>query len=235
MPAKGKIVVNKYDKETHESLAGAVFDVFADEDIVTPDGTIHYAKGQWIESFTIGEDGVGESSELYLGKYYVQESQAPEGYCLDDTRHEFELVYEDDETPIVYAHYDAYNLPTTLNLYKTDIDGQALEGISFDITLISDIYGNPIDQGGTGEPDGPETELPESEGAQDGQEETGETVEETDSGEETESQEEPATGAYVTNAEGMITEKYLTSGIYEVREVSTLPGYVLDDTVRYVT
>ena len=33
----------------------------------------------------------------------------------------------------------------------------------------------------------------------------------------------------------MITAKYLVSGIYSVKETATLPGYVLDDTVRFVT
>ena len=203
-PAKGKLVVRKYDKETEESLAGAVFAVFAKEDITTPDGTIHYAEGQYVETFTVGENGTGETGELYLGNYYVQEIQAPEGYCLDDTRYEFELNYADDKTPVVYAYYDAYNRPTTLRISKTDTEGQTLAGVTFDITRIADYPRNTAASANTADP------------AQASAQNAG-------------------TGTFVTDENGLIMEKYLVSGIYEIREASTLPGYILDETVRYFT
>ncbi|MCD8336107.1 MAG: hypothetical protein LUD18_02330 [Lachnospiraceae bacterium] len=193
-PEKGQIIVSKYDADTGESLAGAVFAVFANEDVVTPDGTTRYVKNQYIETFTIGEDGTGMSSELYLGSYYVQEIQAPEGYCLDDTRMEVALEYADQNIPIVYVYLDSYNKPTTMKLYKTDIDELALEGVTFTVTRTGDVESTGI----------------ESESAVDG-------------------------GTFVTDADGLITAKYLVSGIYEIREAETLTGYVLDETPRYVT
>ena len=42
-------------------------------------------------------------------------------------------------------------------------------------------------------------------------------------------------GTFVTDDEGLITAKYLKSGIYKVQEVFTLPGYALDRKIRYVT
>ena len=58
-------------------LSGAVYEIRAAEDIITPDGTVRFTKGEVVDTVTTGEDGLAKSRELYLGKYEVQEIKAP--------------------------------------------------------------------------------------------------------------------------------------------------------------
>ena len=47
------------------ALAGAVFEIRAAEDIITPDGTLRYAKGEVVDTITTGADGFAKSKEIY--------------------------------------------------------------------------------------------------------------------------------------------------------------------------
>ena len=60
-------------------LPGAVYDVIADEDIYTGDGTLRAAKDTVVETLTTREDGTAQSGLLYLGRYRLEERQAPAG------------------------------------------------------------------------------------------------------------------------------------------------------------
>ena len=129
--AKGAVRLEKQDAETKKALAGAVFALFAGEDIVTGDRTLHYGTGSLIETLKTDEKGRAESGKLYPGRYYLQEIQAPQGYCLDPARYYSEITYADQETPVVYTQAACGNRPTTLKLKKTDPDGKALPGVAF--------------------------------------------------------------------------------------------------------
>ena len=74
-------------------LAGAVFEIYADEDITTPDGTIRYTKNTLVDAITTGEKGTATSKQLYLGKYRVVEKTAPYGFVLNKTVNHVELTY----------------------------------------------------------------------------------------------------------------------------------------------
>ncbi|MBU9737166.1 TonB-dependent receptor [Lachnospiraceae bacterium ASD5720] len=74
-------------------LSDAVYEIRAAEDIITPDGTVRFTKGEVVDTVTTGEDGFAKSRELYLGKYEVQEIKAPYGMVLNDEIHTAELVY----------------------------------------------------------------------------------------------------------------------------------------------
>lgn len=74
-------------------LSGAVYEICAAEDIITPDGTVRFTKGEVVDTVTTGEDGLAKSRELYLGKYEVKEIKAPYGMVLNDEIHTAELVY----------------------------------------------------------------------------------------------------------------------------------------------
>ena len=74
-------------------LSDAVYEIRAAEDIITPDGTIRFTKGEVVDTVTTGEDGLAKSRELYLGKYEVKEIKAPYGMVLNDEIHTAELVY----------------------------------------------------------------------------------------------------------------------------------------------
>ena len=91
----GQIVITKVDAETGKPivLSQATFEVYAAEDIITPDGTVRYAKGQLVDTIQT-ENGVATSKLLYLGQYVVIETIAPEGYILDTTPYEAALLYD---------------------------------------------------------------------------------------------------------------------------------------------
>ena len=91
------------------ALEGAVFEVRAAEDIITPDGTIRYTKGEVVDIITTKADGIAKSKEIYLGKYEVQEITAPYGYVLSDEVHEVELVYAGQNVSVTETATSFYN------------------------------------------------------------------------------------------------------------------------------
>lgn len=74
-------------------LSGAVFEIYADEDITTPDGTVRVKKDTLVATLKTNEKGTATSNELYLGKYRVVETVAPNGTVLNKTVNHIELTY----------------------------------------------------------------------------------------------------------------------------------------------
>lgn len=74
-------------------LSGAVFEIYADENITTPDGTVRYTKDTLVDTITTGEKGTAISKQLYLGKYRVVEKTAPNGFVLNRAINHIELTY----------------------------------------------------------------------------------------------------------------------------------------------
>jgi LPXTG-motif cell wall-anchored protein len=98
-------------------LVGAVFEIYADEDITTPDGTVRYTKDTLVDTITTGEDGKATSKELYLGKYRVVEVTAPNGMVINTTPNYVELTYAGQEVAVT-------NVNTSINndRQKVEID-----------------------------------------------------------------------------------------------------------------
>ena len=92
-----------------KELAGAVYEITAAEDIITPDGTLRYAAGEVVDTVTTDETGLAESKALYLGKYEVREVTAPTGYVLNTEVHTAELVYAGQEVEITETAADFCN------------------------------------------------------------------------------------------------------------------------------
>lgn len=74
-------------------LAGAVFEIYADEDITTPDGTVRVKEDTLVDTVITGTNGKATSNEFYLGKYRVVEKTAPYGFVLNKTVNHIELTY----------------------------------------------------------------------------------------------------------------------------------------------
>lgn len=74
-------------------LSGAVFEIYADEDITTPDGTVRYKKDTFVDTITTDKKGTATSKQIYLGKYRVVEKTAPYGFVLNKTVNHIELTY----------------------------------------------------------------------------------------------------------------------------------------------
>ena len=92
-----------------KGLAGAVYEITAAEDIITPDGTLRYAKGMVVDTLTTDENGAAESKPLYLGKYTVRETKAPYGMALNGTEKTVELTYAGETVEITETAAEFYN------------------------------------------------------------------------------------------------------------------------------
>lgn len=92
-----------------KNLAGATYEITAAEDIITPDGTLRYAKGMVVDTLTTDENGAAESKPLYLGKYTVRETKAPYGMVLNGTPKTVELTYAGETAEITETAAEFYN------------------------------------------------------------------------------------------------------------------------------
>ena len=118
VPQKGTITVSK-EGETFSHVVesggmyqpqyevqgqpGAVYDITALEDIVTPDGTVHLKAGELAATLTTGSDGTATSEPLYLGRYQILERTAPDGMVIDPEPKEVTLSYAGQEVEITSA------------------------------------------------------------------------------------------------------------------------------------
>ena len=128
-------------------LEGAVFEIHAAEDIIGKDGTEWYRQDDLVEVITTTAAGEDASGELPLGKYYLIEVSAPEGYVFPDTRYEAELVYADDHTPLVEVTVKAGNdfIPGEIRLLKE----KEITSIQQDGNLIRQVIVNTPGEGFT--------------------------------------------------------------------------------------
>ena len=74
-------------------LSGAVFEIYADEDITTPDGTVRAKKDELVATLKTNTKGTATSKQLYLGRYRVVETVAPYGTVINPEPHTVELTY----------------------------------------------------------------------------------------------------------------------------------------------
>ena len=102
-----KINLFKVDKETGKAvsqgdatLKGAVYGLYAREDIVHPDGATGtiYKAGEQVASLTTDDKGQSSVNGLYLGKYYIKEITPPTGYLADTEEHDLVCSYEGNMT-----------------------------------------------------------------------------------------------------------------------------------------
>lgn len=121
---KGRIIVSKSGEVFHSvtesegmyqpvfvvsGLEGAVYEITAAEDIVTPDETVRASKGEVVDTVTTDGDGMAKSKELYLGHYEVRETEAPFGYVRNEEILSVELVYAGQEIAVTETAADIYD------------------------------------------------------------------------------------------------------------------------------
>ena len=146
------INLTKKDKETgtaqaDATLEGAIYGLYAREDIVHPDGAtgVIYLAGTKVAEFTTDQDGKSTVKDLYLGKYYVKEIKASEGYLLDENEYDLELSDEGDLKATVIAEClslemvkkQPFQIIKAADNGKTDAD--LLKGVGFTAYLVSDL------------------------------------------------------------------------------------------------
>ena len=91
------------------NLKGAIFEIYAAEDITTLDGTVRYEQGTLVDTITTDDDGVAKSKELYLGKYTVIEKTAPNGYVHNAAKYNVELTYAEQNVSVTSTDLSVYN------------------------------------------------------------------------------------------------------------------------------
>lgn len=85
-----------------QNISNAVFQVYAAEDIVTPDGTVRFNKGELVDEVTTETDGLAKTRELYLGKYTVIEKTAPYTFFNAHKQYDVELTYAGQNVSVTY-------------------------------------------------------------------------------------------------------------------------------------
>lgn len=141
--AMGQATITKSCADDGKNLKDAEYDVVAQEDVVSPDGTVRASKGQVVDHVTTGDDGTATTKKLYLGSgsatYAFIETKAPKGHVLDTTPVEFTLSYKDDKTNLVTASVEQKDKPTKVKVNKTILGtDDVLAGAKFDIWNIDD-------------------------------------------------------------------------------------------------
>lgn len=151
-PVKGKLVIHKsgetlksFKKDfvyEETSLEGAEFEIYAAEDIFTPDhqvdeqGNRHviYAKDTLVKTVTTDKNGEAVIKDLPLGKYRVKETKAPAGFVLNPDSQEVSLIYKDQNTPEIEEKLEFSNerQKVELSVEKQDAEtGKVLKGATF--------------------------------------------------------------------------------------------------------
>lgn len=151
-PVKGKLVIHKsgetlksFKKDfvyEETSLEGAEFEIYAAEDIFTPDhqvdeqGNRHviYAKDTLVKTVTTDKNGEAVIKDLPLGKYRVKETKTPAGFVLNPDSQEVSFIYKDQNTPEIEEKLEFSNerQEVELSVEKQDAEtGKALKGATF--------------------------------------------------------------------------------------------------------
>ena len=129
------ISVLKKDAVSKESVAGAVFGLYAGEDIENSKGEVIIEKDTLIEQAVSGEDGrAAFESDLWHGKYYVKEEQAAPGYLPCEEIWEINADYADQNEEVITLEKEIENQPTETHFQKTDIvTGDPIDGAHLQI------------------------------------------------------------------------------------------------------
>ena len=160
---KVRIAIEKQDQETGTPLAGAVFGLYAAEDIQNYKGKTVVKAGTLIATAetTVDENEEVKSAifapDLPLGQYYVKELKAPYGYAISSTRINVDASYREDQREVVSLTGTIQNAPIRVQVnlmdYYTEVelDGAQLtvldeDGNSF-TTFLTVHEGNPVIRG----------------------------------------------------------------------------------------
>lgn len=131
-PCKNIIRLQMNDAETQQPVGGGTFRVIAAEDIITKDGTVRYTQGQQVDTITCDETGYGESVELYLGKYTVQQQSSPNYYTTMQQDLDAEVEKKNGSDPELHK-IDTEKTRIILNV-TDELTSSALEGAVFTVT-----------------------------------------------------------------------------------------------------
>lgn len=133
---KVQVNVLKKEKDSEKVLSGAIFGLFAAEDIVSASGKILIEKDTIIELKTTDESGwIHFMADLPISaKYYLKEIYAPNGYVRGTETQEFTFEYQGDKTTQAVYEFTFEDVQTSVELSKADLtDGKELPGASLQV------------------------------------------------------------------------------------------------------
>ena len=128
---KVELKVVKEDAETGKKLEGAEFGIYNNNDIYSGDKVIVKAD-TLLQKVKSDKNGLAQITlDLPLGKYYVKELQAPDGYVSSDEILEFDASYQGQDVKVIKLKATKKNQPTTVEITKADLTtGVELDGAS---------------------------------------------------------------------------------------------------------
>ena len=141
-----QVEVLKKEKDSDKVLSGAIFGLYAADDIVSSKGKVLLAKDTLIELKTTDEDGkIQFVADLPVdSRYYIKELAAPDGYVTDQEPQEFTFEYQGSGTSVAEYAFTFEDEQTTVELSKADLtDKKELPGASLKVT---DEDGNTVDE-----------------------------------------------------------------------------------------
>ena len=122
-------------------LDGVHYDLIADGDIYSGDGTLIYKDKQLIKSF-VTKDGYFKLTNLYLGKYCLIETKTVGNHVLNSKPYCFEIKYKDQYTDTIklIINQKNYLAKGDFELSKVDLStGEPVEGALIEIYTEDDI------------------------------------------------------------------------------------------------
>ena len=120
--ARGTLEILKVDHDGVTPLEGAKFEITDDN-------------GNVIATETSGPDGKIKVESILYGQYHWSEVEAPKGYDLDDTVHDFAIEHDEQVVEVTQENTPSVG---SITAKKIDADGNAMPGVEFTLEYSTD-------------------------------------------------------------------------------------------------
>ena len=120
--ARGTLEILKVDHDGVTPLEGAKFEITDDN-------------GNVIATKTSGPDGKIKVESILYGQYHWSEVEAPKGYDLDDTVHDFAIEHDEQIVEVTQENTPSVG---SITAKKVDADGNAMPGVEFTLEYSTD-------------------------------------------------------------------------------------------------
>ena len=120
--ARGTLEILKVDHDGVTPLEGAKFEITDDN-------------GNVIATKTSGPNGKIKVDSILYGQYHWSEVEAPKGYELDDTVHDFAIEHDEQIVEVTQGNTPSVG---SITAKKVDADGNAMPGVEFTLEYSTD-------------------------------------------------------------------------------------------------
>lgn len=120
--SRGTLEILKVDHDGVTPLEGAKFEITDDN-------------GNVIATKTSGPDGKIKVDSILYGQYHWSEVEAPKGYDLDDTVHDFAIEYDEQVVEVTQENTPSVG---SITAKKVDANGNPMPGVEFTLEYSTD-------------------------------------------------------------------------------------------------